>query len=285
MAGGIISIPYTTPVLSSAGIPLANCTLFIANTGTSTAAQIFSDSGLTTPISNPLLSDTAGRFLDQSTVIWGPYTQAVDATLTLSDGEGPFQFDTIYPQAAPVNTSGFLSNPSVALTGSPTSTTPSVGDNSSAIATTAFVVSLTNNFAPIANPNFTGIPTAPTANSGTISTQIATTAFVSNSISTAIGNIQGTLYANMSIAATILTINLNNGFASITRTGTGTISFIFSTARTNTNYCVFFGIQNATQLQCVLIPSSKATTGFTAQILENNNSPSDSSGLSVQVVG
>lgn len=65
---------------------------------------------------------------------------------------------------------------SPALTGNPTAPTQSAGNNSTSIATTAYV---DGTFAPKASPALTGTPTAPTATSGTNNTQIATTAFVS----------------------------------------------------------------------------------------------------------
>jgi hypothetical protein len=70
---------------------------------------------------------------------------------------------------------------SPAFTGAPTAPTPPPGDNSTRIATTAFLATLTG-FAPLASPAFTGIPTAPTAAAGTNSLQLASTAFVQNAI-------------------------------------------------------------------------------------------------------
>src|SRR5215472_503242 len=88
------------------------------------------------------------------------------------------------------------------FTGSPTAPTPVAGDNSTNIATTAFVahalstaavtsfntrtgaVTLTLadvtgvGGAPLASPNFSGVPTVPTASVGTATTQAASTAFV-----------------------------------------------------------------------------------------------------------
>lgn len=64
---------------------------------------------------------------------------------------------------------------SPALTGNPTAPTQSVGNDSTRIATTAFI---NNEFAPLASPALTGVPTAPTASTGTSTTQLATTAFV-----------------------------------------------------------------------------------------------------------
>jgi hypothetical protein len=57
-----------------------------------------------------------------------------------------------------------------------TATTPATADNSTNIATTAYVRA--QGYAALASPAFTGTPTAPTAAVGTNTTQLATTAFV-----------------------------------------------------------------------------------------------------------
>lgn len=62
------------------------------------------------------------------------------------------------------------------FTGTPAAPTASTGDNSTQIATTAFVKAQA--YAPLASPTFTGTPAAPTASVGTSTTQLATTAFV-----------------------------------------------------------------------------------------------------------
>lgn len=97
------------------------------------------------------------------------------------------------------------------FTGVPISTTPSPGDNSTKIATTAFVataiagigtgvtsfntrtgavtaqtgdysVGQVTGAAPLASPSLTGVPTGPTAAPGTNTTQLATTAFVTGAV-------------------------------------------------------------------------------------------------------
>ena len=73
---------------------------------------------------------------------------------------------------------------SPAFTGTPTAPTPITTDNSTKLATTAYVQNVIlglslSNYAPLANPTFTGIPKAPTAALGTSTTQLATTNFVS----------------------------------------------------------------------------------------------------------
>lgn len=68
-----------------------------------------------------------------------------------------------------------------ALNGGGTTTTPATADNSTKIATTAFVKA--QNYALSTSPAFTGTPTAPTAALGDSTTLLATTAFVVNEIS------------------------------------------------------------------------------------------------------
>lgn len=79
-----------------------------------------------------------------------------------------------------VKAQGYAPLASPAFTGTPTAPTPSSGDSTTKIATTAFVA---NNFAKLVSPAFTGTPTAPTAAAGTNTTQIATTAFVQTATS------------------------------------------------------------------------------------------------------
>lgn len=67
---------------------------------------------------------------------------------------------------------------SPALTGNPTAPTQSAGNNSTRLATTAYVDTADALKAPLASPTFTGTPAAPTAAVGTNTTQVATTAFV-----------------------------------------------------------------------------------------------------------
>tara|TARA_B100001093_G_scaffold474112_1_gene498550 strand:- start:3373 stop:4887 length:1515 start_codon:yes stop_codon:yes gene_type:complete len=66
---------------------------------------------------------------------------------------------------------------SPAFTTTATAPTATAGDNSTKIATTAFVAT---SFATKASPTLTGTPTAPTASATVDTTQIATTAFVQN---------------------------------------------------------------------------------------------------------
>lgn len=131
---------------------------------------------------------------DHVTNLWSnAATQA--QTITSIQNAGYITIASLAPYAT-------LESP--ALTGTPTATTPSTSDNTTKIATTAFVVakdnlareytdyrvaasetSLTNSLvpsinakAPINNPSFTGTVTAPTVSVSDTSTKVATTAYV-----------------------------------------------------------------------------------------------------------
>lgn len=67
---------------------------------------------------------------------------------------------------------------SPALTGTPTAPTQAEGNNSTRLATTAFVTAANSTLAPLASPALTGNPTAPTQAEGNSTTRLATTAFV-----------------------------------------------------------------------------------------------------------
>ena len=114
---------------------------------------------------------------------------------------------TVVLTAPDVSGVGGLVNPSPALTGTPTAPTPTAGNSSTQIATTAFVTAaitaaggvtafngrtgsvimtgtdiVNAGGALVTSPNFLGTPTAPTATAGTDNTQLATTAFVVSAI-------------------------------------------------------------------------------------------------------
>lgn len=71
------------------------------------------------------------------------------------------------------------------FTGTPAAPTPLTTDNSTTLATTAFVKNVVGSYAPLASPALTGTPTAPTASAGTNTTQLATTAFVQAAVGAA----------------------------------------------------------------------------------------------------
>lgn len=138
MAGGRLVLPLAEPTLTAQGVPSSGATLTVYQTGTTTLAELFADSNLTVSIANPQTSNAAGRFYQQSTVIWADASIAYDCVLTLPDGE-MFSYETIYLLGSAASTSGFAPINSPAFTGVPTAPTPAANDSSSKIATTQFV--------------------------------------------------------------------------------------------------------------------------------------------------
>jgi hypothetical protein len=104
---------------------------------------------------------------------------------------------------APLASPTFTGNPSL-----PTGTsgvTQTAGDNTTKLATTAFVTTANNLKANLASPALTGTPTAPTASTSTNTTQIATTAYVKTNLTsyaTLAGNPAFTGYPTAGTAAT-----------------------------------------------------------------------------------
>lgn len=179
MASGRLILPITEPLLSASGAPVVGATLTINDAGTGTPSDLFAEASLSTPIANPQTSDAAGRFYDQTTVIWADNSIAYDATVSFPTGE-TLTYEDIYVLGAATNVSGFAPIDSPHFTGVPVAPTPALNDSSGKIATTDYVKGQA--YAPLASPTFTGVPAAPTATAGTNTTQIATTAFVRTAI-------------------------------------------------------------------------------------------------------
>ena len=93
------------------------------------------------------------------------------------------------------------------LTGVPTATTATQGNNSTRIATTAYVDTGLDTKANKNNAELTGTPKAPTATAGTNNTQIATTAFVKSAVDTLQSTVNTALAAKAPLASPPLTGN------------------------------------------------------------------------------
>jgi hypothetical protein len=135
-------------------------------TGTPTTA-LLQASGITAGWTGTLAAGRGGWGVDISASSGVPLFTTGTATFTGTTGTGNFVRAT-----------------DAVLAGNPTAPTPSVSDNDTSIATTAFVTTAVSNglsgsgFAPLASPIFTGDARAVTPTAGDNDTSIATTAFV-----------------------------------------------------------------------------------------------------------
>lgn len=149
------------------------------------------------------LATTAFVLANQGTTDLGPLTARVttiegqqttqDAAITAAQNKADANETAIAnlpppvdigPLTARVTTieSDYATKASPAFTGTPTAPTAAPGENTTQVATTAFVTNavagVSGGGAPLASPVFTGNPRAPTPTSGDNDTSIATTAFV-----------------------------------------------------------------------------------------------------------
>lgn len=182
MASGYLILPIVEPLLDASGQVVTGATLsWYENGNTSgTLAELFSDAALSDPITNPQVSDSAGRFYDQATTIWADDAMAYGAVVEFPDGS-TLTYEDRYILTAATDISGLAPINSPTFTGVPTAPTPALNDSSGKLATTDYVQG--QHYAPLASPTFTGVPAGPTAAANTNTTQFATTAFVVAQIS------------------------------------------------------------------------------------------------------
>ncbi len=160
------------------------------------------------------LATTAFVYLIKAAILGAPPT-ALDTLQKIAGAIGnDASFSATVTQALAAKAP--LANP--VFTGNPTAPTQTAGNNSTRLATTAFVQAalsaLATTFeglvapkAPSASPTFTGTPTSPTPAAGANSTQIATTAFVQAATSVLNSSIQAALGSKAPLANPALTGN------------------------------------------------------------------------------
>jgi hypothetical protein len=186
--------------------------------GTASLASINLPHGVapTTPVNGDMWTTTTGLFVRANGVTQGPLGAGGEPSIALGTtaqywrGDKSWQTldktavglanvdntaDTAKPvstaQQTALNLKANLAGPT--FTGVPAAPTATAGDNTTQLATTAFVTTADNLKANLASPTFTGVPAAPTAAALTSTTQLATTAFV-----TAADTALGALKANVS---------------------------------------------------------------------------------------
>ena len=146
-------------------------------------------------------------------------------------------------------TLGAAPSASPTFTGTPTAPTQTAGNNSTRLATTAFVTTADNLKANLASPTFTGTPTAPTQTAGNNSTLLATTAYTRTAIPDVL-NAAGSapLYAcrawvNFNGIGAVA-IRASGNVSSITDNGLGDYTVNFTTAMQDANYAMVQGAAN-----------------------------------------
>jgi hypothetical protein len=277
MAFGRLIIGAADPALLSSGLPAVGALLTVYLTGTTTLATLYADANGDTVIANPQTSNAAGRFYEQSTTIWASTSENYDVTLNYPDGTELTYTDLAFL----VNATGagaYMPITGGTFTGPVYGLTPAENDDSTQLATTAFVQGELAAYATLISPAFTGDPTAPTQSAGDDSTKIATTAYVDSAVAGGATN----LSANCTITGGALTVNENTGFSAIGRSSAGAYNFTFTTAKANNYYKVFPGIENVTD--SIPTITNKTTGGFSLSTKTTSNVPGDPSGFSILVV-
>ncbi|WP_374569699.1 hypothetical protein [Phenylobacterium sp.] len=132
---------------------------------------------------------------DDFDVAWTTIAEGATYTagtgLVLAGAEFAVDFAVVAPKASP------------AFTGNPTAPTPAAADNSTKIATTAYVQGELGSYAPTNSPVMTGTPTVPTAATATSNTQAASTAFVHAVVAAVMGAAPEALDTLQELAAAI----------------------------------------------------------------------------------
>jgi hypothetical protein len=206
----------TTAFVTSAIAAAGGVTAFNGRTGSviMTLADITNAGGA--PLVSPAfqgtpLAPTPATGTDNTEIATTAFVNAAISAIGIGVTSFEGRTGAVTLQANDISAAGGLVNPNVALTGTPTAPTPTAGNSSTQIATTAFVnaalLGTVTTFngrsgavtlaaadisgaggALLASPAFTGVPTAPTAAPGTTSTQLATTAFVAAAVSAQAAN-------------------------------------------------------------------------------------------------
>lgn len=211
---GVYQLETTDPVLGGpngkSNLPLKN----LANRTAYLKAQVDSLSASKAPLASPALTGaptapTAAAGTNTTQIATTEFVKTAIASIISGGIVTSVAGKTGAVTLGVYDISGAAPLASPAFTGTPSAPTQSNTDNSTKLATTAFVKSVVSDInigvtsvagktgavtlavgdvsgaAPLASPALTGAPTAPTASAGTSTNQIATTAFVSATFATA----------------------------------------------------------------------------------------------------
>lgn len=150
---------WSNPLLTST---YTNFVTEVKDRDTDLALQFDGTTSTNIPTGTIRWNSSANRWQKWSGTAWGELTSTYALTGLSTTGNASI--------------GGTLSVTGATSLGTATATTPATSDNSTNIATTAYVKA--QSLASLNSPAFTGTPTAPTAAVGTNTTQLATTAYV-----------------------------------------------------------------------------------------------------------
>jgi hypothetical protein len=179
-----IASPNFTGIPTAPTAPLADSSANIATTAFTTGAINNLNTTINTALNQkaPLVSPALTGVPTAPTPTYPDNSIAIATTAYITTAYNALNANLSSGNDAIYAALGFKADKaSPIFTGTPLSVTPPPGDNTTKIATTAYVQTELNSlasYAPIASPVLTGIPKAPTPVTSDNSTQIATTAFV-----------------------------------------------------------------------------------------------------------
>lgn len=184
---GDLTGSISSPALVASGVTAgtyktANVTVDAKGRITSaTAGKLsdLSDAAISSPVNGNILTYNGTSWVN-STLSFAGYAPLASPTFT---GTPSAPTPTTTDQTTKLATTAFIYNvlaASPALSGTPTAPTATTGTSTTQIASCAYVVNSLANYATLASPTLTGTPTAPTPAQYDNSTKIATTAFVQN---------------------------------------------------------------------------------------------------------
>lgn len=273
-----MAVSYISPrfyATTDAGAPAVGYKLYTYLTGTTTPAATYQDAGGVSSNTNPIILDARGEaviFLAAATTYRFVLKTSADVTVWTQDSiSSAYNIPAASITTAMIQdeaiTSAKLKQTGVVIPNGSTATTPSTGDNSAKIATTAFV----NTAVPAASETAAGkveLATQAEVNTGTDTTRVITPA-TAKAASWAAD-------AWVSFAGATGTIYGSYNVTSITRNSTGDYTINFTSALPTTNYAAV-GMVRATGSNTQVVQAKNggtySTTALQVVVYENTATP------------
>jgi hypothetical protein len=128
--------------------------------------------------------------------------------------------------------------------------------------------------APLASPVLTGTPKAPTPTLGDNSTDIATTAFVQSAVGSAGGHGVAVAWAYLTQTGGTYTLAASFAVSGFTKTSTGIVNVTLSVPMASTNFAAV-AMPNQAPLSISEVLGSRTTTNVRLEIVNSAGTPTD----------